>query len=314
MKKNTKIKIIVLILLLVLSTGCIKQAKNTKGKVIINESTGQTLVSNILCQPTDKTTIKAYKKSTVKIEKLPECKDFKLSSGKYEGLWTSFFVKPLAFILLKIGQILKSNALSLILITILIRLLIFPLTKKMAMQSELMKKAQPELQKIQKKYANKKDQDSLLRMQTETMAVYKKYNISPASGCLVSFIQLPLLFAFFEAVQRTPAIFEEKFLALKLGTTPSVGITSAGFYSYVILMILIAFTTYYSFKMSRQDMSSMSSEADQMMKMMPTMMSITIIVTAMFMPSGLGIYWVISNAFTIFQNIAVIRSKKNERA
>ena len=184
----------------------------------------------------------------------------------------------------------------------------------MAMQSELMKKAQPELQKIQKKYANKKDQDSLLRMQTETMAVYKKYNISPASGCLVSFIQLPLLFAFFEAVQRTPAIFEEKFLALKLGTTPSVGITSAGFYSYVILMILIAFTTYYSFKMSRQDMSSMSSEADQMMKMMPTMMSITIIVTAMFMPSGLGIYWVISNAFTIFQNIAVRRSKKNGRA
>lgn len=314
MKKNTKIKIIVLILLLFLSTGCIKQAKNEKGKVVQNETTGQTLVSNILCQPTDKTTINAYKKSTVKIEKLPECKDFKISSGKYEGLWTSFFVKPLAFILLKLGQILKSNALSLILITILIRLLIFPLTKKMAMQSEIMKKAQPELSRIQKKYANKKDQDSLMKMQTETMAVYKKYNISPASGCLVSFIQLPLLFAFFEAVQRTPAIFEEKFLALKLGTTPSIGIQSTTFYSYIILMLLIAFTTYYSFKMTRKDMPSMNSEADDMMKMMPTMMSITIIITAMFMPSGLGIYWVISNAFTIFQNIAVRRSKKNERA
>ena len=312
MKKKTKLKIILLILLVFLSTGCIRQAKDSKGKVVQNQSTGQTLVSNILCQPTDKTTIKAYKKTNVKIEKLPECKDFKLSSGKYEGLWTSFFVKPLAFILLKIGQILKSNALSLILVTLLIRLLIFPLTKKMAMQSELMKKAQPELNKIQKKYANKKDQDSM--MQTETMAVYKKYNISPASGCLVSFIQLPLLFAFFEAVQRTPAIFEEKFLALKLGTTPSVGIQTSSFYSYLILMILIAFTTYYTFKMTRKDMPSTNSEADDMMKMMPTMMSGMIIITALFMPSGLGIYWVISNIFTIFQNIAVRRSKKNERA
>ena len=137
------------------------------------------------------------------------------------------------------------------------------------------------------------------------MAVYKKYNISPASGCLVSFIQLPLLFAFFEAVQRTPVIFEDKFLGLQLGTTPSVGITSSVFYAYLILMLLIAGTTFFSFKIS-----GMGNNDDPTMKMMPTMMSVMIVVTAMFMPTGLGIYWVTSNVFTIVRNILVKRSKE----
>ena len=172
------------------------------------------------------------------------------------------------------------------------------------MQSELIKKAQPELNRIQKKYANKQDQESMIKQNQEMMAVYQKYKINPLSGCLFSFIQLPIFIAFFEAVQRTPVIFEDKFLGLQLGTTPAIGITTGTFYSYAIIMIIIAITTFFSFKMN-----STGNMEDPSMKMMPIMMSVMIVITAIFMPTGLGIYWVTSNLFTIVQNILVKRSK-----
>ena len=303
--KNKKIKIILIIVLLLITTGCTKTLTDKNNKAVKNEITGQTLTKNILCQPTNKKTADIYKKNKVDIEKLPKCEDFKITSGKYEGLWTSFFVKPLSYALLQLGELVKNYGISVIIISLIIRLIAFPITRKTAMQSELIKKAQPELNKIQKKYENKQDQESMIKQNQEMMAVYKKYNINPMSGCLFAFLQLPIFIAFFEAVQRTPVIFEDKFLGLQLGTTPSVGITSTTFYAYIIMMILIAATTFLSFKLN-----STGNMEDPTMKMMPMMMSTMIVVTAMFMPSGLGIYWVTSNAFTIFQNILMKRSKE----
>lgn len=305
--KNKKIKVILIIFLLLISmTGCTKQLTDSNNKAVKNETTGQTLTKNILCKPTNKETIKIYEDNKVNLKKLPECKDFKVTSGKYEGLWTSIFVKPLAFVLLKLGMIVKNYGISVIIISILIRLIAFPLTKKAALQSEVMKKAQPELNKIQKKYADKKDQESMMKQNQEIMAIYKKYGINPMAGCLFAFIQLPIFVAFFEAVQRTPVIFEDKFLGLQLGTTPAVGVTTATLYSYIILMIIIAVTTFLSFKMN-----SMGNMNDPSMKMMPIMMSGMIIITAVFMPTGLGIYWVTSNIFTIIQNTLLKRRKDN---
>ena len=305
--KNKKIKVILIMFLLLISmTGCTKQLTDSNNKAVKNETTGQTLTKNILCRPTNKETINIYEKNKVNLKKLPECKDFKVTSGKYEGLWTSIFVKPLAFILLKLGMIVKNYGISVILVSILIRLIAFPLTKKAALQSEVMKKAQPELNKIQKKYADKKDQESMMKQNQEIMAIYKKYGINPMAGCLFAFIQLPIFVAFFEAVQRTPVIFEDKFLGLQLGTTPAVGVTTATLYSYIILMIIIAVTTFLSFKMN-----SMGNMDDPSMKMMPIMMSGMIIITAVFMPTGLGIYWVTSNIFTIVQNTLLKRRKDN---
>ena len=305
--KNKKIKILLIImLLLVTMTGCTKQLTDSNNKAVKNEATGQTLTKNILCKPTNKKTIKIYEDNKVNLKKLPECKNFKMNSGKYEGLWTTIFVKPLAFVILKIGGIVKNYGIAVIIVSIIIRLIAFPLTKKAAMQSEVMKKAQPELNKIQKKYADKKDQESVMKQNQEIMAVYKKYKINPMAGCIFAFIQLPIFVAFFEAVQRTPVIFEDMFLGLQLGTTPAVGITTSTFYSYIILMILIAVTTFLSFKMN-----SMGNMEDPTMKMMPIMMSGMIIITATFMPTGLGIYWVTSNIFTIIQNIMLKRRKDN---
>lgn len=306
MKKNKKIfKVLIIVLMLMLTTGCTKTLTDSNKKPVKNEVTGQNLTENILCQPKNKDTIKAYEDNGVNITKLPKCENFKITSGKYEGLWNSFFVKPLAFLLILLGKNIGNYAISLIIVSLAIRLIAFPVTRKTALQSELIKKAQPELNRIQKKYEGKQDQESMIKQNQEMMMVYKKYNISPMSGCLFSMLQLPLFIAFFEAVQRTPAIFEGKFLGLQLGTTPSVGISTSTFFVYILLVILIGATTYYSFKMN-----STGNMQDPTMKMMPIYMTATIVVMAVFMPSALGIYWVTSNAFTIVQNILVKRSKE----
>ncbi len=306
MKQNSqKIKILFVLCLFIFSTGCTKVLTDKNNKPVKNELTGQNLTENILCKPTNKESLKTYKENKVNIDKLPDCKSFKITSGKYEGLWTSLFVKPLAFILILIGKLMNNYALSVISVTLAIRLIAFPVTKKTAMQSELIKKAQPELDRIQRKYRGKEDQESMIRQNQEMMMVYKKYNINPLSGCLFAFLQLPLFIAFLEAIQRTPAIFEDTMLGLELGTTPMVGFSSSTFYAYIVLMIIIALTTFYSFKMN-----STANMQDPSMKMMPIMMCGMIIVTALFMPSGLGIYWVTSNVFTIIQNILVKRSKE----
>ena len=241
----------------------------------------------------------------VKVDKLPKCENFKRTSGKYEGLWTSLFVKPLAFVLIFFGKNVGNYAVSLIILTLIIRLLAYPVTKKTALQSELIKKAQPELDRLKNKYKNKTDQESMMKQQQEMMMIYKKHNINPLSGCLFSFLQLPLFIAFFEAVQRTPAIFEDKFLTLQLGTTPSVGIFTSHWLAYAIIILLIGGSTYYSLRMN-----STANMTDPTMKMMPTMMTVMLVLTGIFMPSGLGIYWVTSNIFTIVQNIIVKRSKE----
>ncbi len=304
-KKKIYQKFLIVTLLLLLTTGCTKTLTDSNKKAVKNEVTGQNLTENILCQPTNKETVKTYEKYKVNIDKLPKCEDFKITTGGYEGLWTSIFVKPLAYLLILLGKNIGNYAVSLIIVSLLIRLAAFPVTKKTALQSELIKKAQPEIDKIQRRYKGKEDQESMIKQNQEMMMIYKKYNINPMAGCLFAMLQLPIFIAFFEAVQRTPAIFEGKFLGLQLGTTPSVGIGTPTFYAYAILMLLIAGSTLYSFKMN-----TTGNMQDQSMKMMPTMMTIMIVITATVMPSALGIYWVTSNAFTIVQNILVKRSKE----
>ena len=304
MKKNKKILVLLLFLVLIL-TGCTTQLKDSDNNVVKNEKTGQNLTENIICRPTSKEAIKLYEANGVDLEKLPDCKKMQLS-GNYEGIWTNIFIRPLAILLINVGKNIGSYALSIILISIVIRLISYPLTRKTAMQSESMKEAQPEIQRVQKKYGDKKDQESMTKQSQEMMAIYKKYNINPLSGCLFSLIQLPILLAFFEAIQRTPALFEDKFLGLQLGTVPAVGISSPTFYMYIILMLLIGATTYFSFKLNMAGNPTM----DGNMKMMPIIMTGMIIVMGVFMPSALGIYWITTNVFAIVQSILVKRSKK----
>jgi len=315
MKKrfNKAVKILLVLIITFVFAGCTAQLRTDKKKVVTNPKTGQSITANVLCKPTDKATLKIYEKNKkilkkdykIEIKKLPECKDYKVMANGYEGLWTSFFVQPLAWLILKLGTFIKSYGLSLILVSLLIRFILFPFTRKMAMQSELLKAAQKDMQRIEKKYEGKNDQESMMKKSQEMSAVYKKHGINPMTSCLVSFIQIPLLFAFFEAINRTPAIFEEKFLMLQLGTTPSIGLQNGNF-MYLLLVVLIGTTTYFSFKMNAQD-TAMNGQ----MKSMPIIMTVMIVFMGFFMSSALGIYWVTTNVFTIIQNIMVKRSKKH---
>jgi YidC/Oxa1 family membrane protein insertase len=305
--KQKQIKLIILVLLIFILTGCTKPLKNEANKIIKNEKTGQNLTANIFCRPTEKDVLKVYEENKVNINKLPKCEEFKINSGGYEGIWTTVFVKPLAFLMIKIGLAVNNYGLSLILSAILIRLLLIPITKKSAVQSENMKNAQPELQKIEKKYKDKKDQENLMKKSQETLFVYKKYDINPLYGCLFAFIQLPLLFAFLEAINRVPALFEGKFLSLHLGTTPSAGI-SQGNILYIILTILIIVTTYFSFKLT----SASANKEEQMQKKFMLIFMIGFITLASFnFPTAISLYWITASIFTIIQNLLVKRSKKN---
>ena len=188
-------------------------------------------------------------------------------------------------------------------------MVLFPVTQKTAMQSELLKKAQPELTKLEKKYENKTSQEDQQKKAQEMMMIYQKYKINPMSGCLLSFLQIPLLIAFYEAINRTPAIFEDTFLKVfKMGTTPWVGITTNHNYWYILLVALILVTTFFSFRKTLKDQSGTMAAGAQM-KYTIYFMMILIGFTSLTLPSALGIYWITSSTFTIVQNKLVERKK-----
>lgn len=297
-KKNYKILIVVLLSIL-LVTGCTTQLTDSENKAVNNPTTGQSLTKNILCRPEDEETISLYTDNGVDLEELPKCEEFSIGSGGYEGLWTSILVKPLAWVIIQFGNIVKNYGLGLIITSLLIRLVVFPLTRKTAMQSELMKEAKPKLDKLEKKYAGKTDQQSMTLKANEMMAIYKEYKISPFSGCLFAFLQIPLFIAFLEAINRVPAIFENSFWKFQLGTTPLVGIKN-GNYFYIILIILILVFTVLSFKNS---MSSMGGSSEQMKqtKYMLVFMTIFIGIASIQLPSAIALYWVVTNAFNVVQ-------------
>ena len=300
MKKR---KLLVLLLCLSLLTGCTKMLKNSENQVVKNDVTGQTIVENVICKPTNKETLKIYEEYEVNIDKLPACKDFNPLKN-YEGLWTSIFVKPLAWLIIKVGTLVKNYGLALILTCLIIRLALYPLTKKTAMQSELIKKAQPELAKLEKKYENKTSAEDQNKKAQEMMMIYQKYQINPVAGCLLTFVQLPLLFAFYEAINRTPAIFEDTFLGFELGKTPWIAVQN-GEYLYLLLVVLIFLATLFSFRKTLKD------QTNQGMNMKGTLYFMLALITysSFTIASGVGIYWITSNIFTIAQNLLVERKK-----
>lgn len=329
-------KIIILLVMILLVTGCTRQLKDDKNKVVKNETTGQVLPSNILCAPTDKENIKLYndtkdkliakydkqlKKGTITkseykkniskitdVSKLVSCKNFTPASDGYAGLWDTLFVKTLSWLLIKIGSLFGNYGIGIIITTILIRLALYPLTQKSAKQSEVMAKAKPELDKLEKKYAGKTDQENMMKKSQEMMAIYKKYGINPLAGCLFAFIQVPLFLAFFEALNRLPVLFEDT-LFFKMAVTPITAIGN-GNYLYLILPALVALTTYFSFKLNKG--VSMSGDQAKQMKTMTTIMTIMIIFMSFTMSTAIIFYWITNSTFTIVQNLLVKRSMKND--
>ncbi len=95
--------------------------------------------------------------------------------------------------------------LAIFLFTIIVYLLMMPLTIKQQKFSKLSAKMNPELQAIRNKYKNRTDTDSQMQMNAETQAVYAKYGVSPTGSCLQLFIQMPILFALYEVIYSIPS-------------------------------------------------------------------------------------------------------------
>ena len=129
---------------------------------------------------------------------------------QYDGKILGPIAKVLGYILNGIFIVIEkigipNIALAIILFTIVIYLLLMPLTIKQQKFSKLSAKMNPEIQAIQAKYKNKKDQASMAAMNEETQAVYKKYGVSPSGSCVQLIIQMPILFALYRVIYNVPA-------------------------------------------------------------------------------------------------------------
>ena len=308
---KNKIKIITIICVLLLTTGCgtSNYITDEDGKIVEYEPTGQMLQKNILCLPDEDSDLyKFYEENkdqlTYDFDKLPSCEDYKLSSTESKGLWEFLFVKPLAYLILKFGSVLGNIGISLILIGLAIRIILLPFTIKSSKQTYNMKKAQPEIEKLEKKYRNKTDKESLMMKSQETMLIYKKYKVSPMVGCIMAFIQIPLFFAFLQAIYRTPAIYTETLFGFDLGMTPITGLQN-GNYLYILLILLIIVSTFFSFKQTMNQTNQATPEAAKQMKIMLYVMIVIVVYASLSLPTALAFYWVVTYAFIAIQNIVM---------
>jgi len=315
--------LIILAMILLLTSGCTKYVTDGDKKRIANEETGQALTSNILCLP-EKTTkdgkenklyntyVEYEKYLDVKLKDLPKCSDMKVYSKKaYKGLWDGLFVRPLGVAIIQLGKLVGNYGLSVIIIGLIIRIVLLPLSIQAAKQSKNMQAAQKDMERIEKKYANRTDKDAVMQKSQETMAIYQKYGINPMSSCLTSFIQLPIFFAFLEAINRVPAIFDNDFLVFQLGTNPLVGIQH-GNYWYILLIVLIVGSTAFSLLGNMGSMSGSSTQMNQS-KYMMILMIVFIGIASIQLPCAIALYWIATNLFSAVQTVIVKRSSKNER-
>ena len=323
---KNKILTILLVTLVLFTSGCGAKdyLTNDKNEIIKFEETGQNLPNNILCKPEANTELyKIYEEHgqelKIPFDKLPSCSNFKITSNKASGIWEFLFVKPLAYLILFLGKLVGNMGISLIIVGLLIRLILLPFSYKNHKQSRNMQKVQREMQKLELKYRGRDDRDSMMMKSQEMMGIYKKYDVKPMSGCLVAFLQLPIFFAFLQAINRVPAIFEDKLFGLNLGMTPSVGLAN-GNYLYILLIALIGVSTYFSFKYSMRSTAASTTNTPEMqsqMNMMTNIMVIMIVVTSFSLTTALAFYWIITYAFIavqtfIFKKLSGEPSKKDK--
>ncbi|MCM1158786.1 MAG: YidC/Oxa1 family membrane protein insertase [Bacteroidales bacterium] len=132
---------------------------------------------------------------------------FLTTQGGILGPFSWIFGKLLDLIynLLAGGDGIANIGICIILFTVIVKLILFPLTFHQQKSSKINMVIQPELQKIQKKYKDRKDQESMLKQQQEIQAVYDKYGTSMTNGCLPTLIQFPIIMALYRVIQNIPA-------------------------------------------------------------------------------------------------------------
>ena len=209
-----------------------------------------------------------------------------------------FIMLPIEDGLKYILNLLYSNignyGLAIIGITVIIKIILFPLTLKQDKSMREMKKIQPEIEKVKEKYKGNPQE-----MNKATMDLYKEHNVSPFGGCLPVILQMPILFGLFN-VLRNPKIIPEDahFLIFTLVSKDTT-------YILPILNALVAF--------AQQKVMSKGTVKNAQTEMMAYIFPVMMFVISFSMPSGLQIYWLASSLIGVLQQyVLIVMSKDKE--
>ncbi|MCA1020481.1 YidC family membrane integrase SpoIIIJ [Halobacillus litoralis] len=206
------------------------------------------------------------------------------------GFWNEYIVWPLSQTLLFFADLFSgSYGLSIIVVTIIIRLILLPLNIKQLKSSKAMQDIQPELQSLREQYSSK-DAQTQQKLQQETMQLFQKHGVNPLAGCLPIIVQMPILIGFYHAIMRTSEIQTHNFLWLELGSSDP------------FLAILTAGTTFLQQKLM---MAGGAAAQNPQMQMMLYVMPLMIGTFAFFFPSALALYWIVGNIVMILQTVFI---------
>jgi YidC/Oxa1 family membrane protein insertase len=217
--------------------------------------------------------------------------------------WFDIIAKPLLVALRFFNQYLHNYGLSIILLTILIKILFWPLTRKSYQSMKEMRKLQPMMAKIRAKYKNNKQE-----MNKQLMGLYKTYKINPMGGCLPMVVQIPVFFAFYRILPNSIELRHAPFILWINDLSAPERLFSFPFkiplmvppYGIPILTLLMGASMFL-----QQKMTPMTGDPAQA-KMM---MLLPIVFTFLFInfPSGLVLYWLINNILSIAQQYRINR-------
>ncbi|ACL22951.1 protein translocase subunit yidC [Desulfitobacterium sp. LBE] len=202
-----------------------------------------------------------------------------------------------------------SYGLAIILLTIIIKTLIYPLTWKQMKSMRKTMEIQPKLQEIQKKYKNNPE-----KLNQETMELYKKHNLNPAGGCLPLLVQLPIFWALYNTLFHFDNYIADPSQAMFLWFS----ITENG---NLVLAILAGATTFLQTKLTTASNPAMKAQnntgkpdaAQSTQKMMLYFMPLFMAYITWTVPSGLGLYFFTMNIVSVLQQLYINRKLNKEQ-
>ncbi len=220
------------------------------------------------------------------------------------ALWHAAVVEPLTQALVALygllaGLGLPSLGLTIIVFTVIVRLLTFPLTLQQIRSAKAMQALQPQLKALQKQYG--KDRERLMQ---EQMRLYREHRVNPAAGCLPLLIQMPIWIGLYSALYNLTHQadgFVMQFLWLNLSQPEHVSLWPP---AIPILTLLMGAT---QFLYQRMVTPPAMDEQQRMMNQMMLFMPLMFIYFAFTVPSGLVLYWLVSNLISIAQQYALTR-------
>jgi YidC/Oxa1 family membrane protein insertase len=221
--------------------------------------------------------------------------------------WFDFLARPALWLLKFLYTYTGNYGIAIILVTILQKVALHPLTLKSLRSMQAMAAMQPKVQAIQERYKNNPK-----KKQEETMALYRKHGVNPMGGCLPMLVQIPIFVALYNALSSSVEMWQAGFLWIRDLTQPDAlfnlplwGGTSLGFN---LLALLMGASMWLQQKMSPP--AGDPRQAQIMLWMMPT------IFTWMFwsFPSGLVLYWLVNNVLQIGQQWMIMGGPKKPPA